>query len=94
MTPEAKPNNDFCRRTDISSFMKKTKAAPSIVPSKGISKPTNRTVIRVMDLRVYSTGCGKSNEKKYNSQKKSPAVLKICYLSTHRRMVVSVPRNK
>ncbi len=39
MTPDAKPNSDFCRRTDISPFMKNTKAEPSIVPSNGISSP-------------------------------------------------------
>lgn len=39
ITPEAKPNNDFCNFGDISFFMKKTKAAPSIVPNKGINKP-------------------------------------------------------
>ena len=35
ITPEAKPNNDFCKRGDMSFFMKKTKPAPSMVPKKG-----------------------------------------------------------
>ena len=39
ITPEAKPNNDFWRRGDISSFIKKTKAAPNIVPSRGMRSP-------------------------------------------------------
>ncbi len=39
ITPEAKPNNDFCSLGDMSFFMKKTKAAPSMVPSIGINKP-------------------------------------------------------
>ena len=38
ITPEAKPKRNFCRRGDISSFMKNTNAAPSIVPRKGINK--------------------------------------------------------
>jgi hypothetical protein len=39
ITPEAKPNSDFCNLGDMSFFMKKTKAAPSMVPNKGINKP-------------------------------------------------------
>ena len=39
ITPEAKPNNVFCKRADISSRMKNTKAEPSIVPSRGIKRP-------------------------------------------------------
>ena len=39
ITPEAKPNSHFCRRTDISSLIRKTKAEPSIVPNRGISNP-------------------------------------------------------
>ena len=31
ITPEAKPNNDFCKRGDISSFIRKTNAAPTPV---------------------------------------------------------------
>ena len=46
ITPDAKPNNDFCNLGDMSFFMKKTKAAPSIVPNKGINKP------RVMPIMV------------------------------------------
>ena len=38
ITPEAKPRRDFCKRGDISSFMKNTNAAPSVVPRKGISR--------------------------------------------------------
>ncbi len=37
ITPEAKPKSVFCKRSGIFSFMKKTKAAPIIVPKKGIS---------------------------------------------------------
>ena len=39
ITPDAKPNNDFCNRSDISFFIKNTKAEPSIEPSSGISNP-------------------------------------------------------
>lgn len=39
ITPEAKPNSDFCNFGDMSFFMKKTKAALSMVPNKGINKP-------------------------------------------------------
>jgi hypothetical protein len=37
MTPEAKPKSVFCKRSGIFSFMKKTKAAPIVVPKKGMS---------------------------------------------------------
>ena len=43
----AKPNSDFCTRTDISSFIKKTNAEPSIVPSSGISSPITNVVVIV-----------------------------------------------
>jgi hypothetical protein len=39
ITPEAKPNSDFCSRGDISSFIRNTKAEPNIVPNRGISNP-------------------------------------------------------
>ena len=39
ITPDAKPNNVFCNRADISSFMNKTKAEPSIVPNSGTRSP-------------------------------------------------------
>ena len=39
ITPEARPNSDFCNFGDMSFFMKKTKAALSMVPNKGINKP-------------------------------------------------------
>jgi hypothetical protein len=39
ITPEAKPSSDFCTRADMSFFIKKTNAAPSVVPSRGISNP-------------------------------------------------------
>ena len=32
-------NNDFCNFGDMSFFMKKTKAAPSMVPNNGIKRP-------------------------------------------------------
>ena len=47
ITPEAKPNSDFCTRADISSFIKKTNAEPSIVPSSGISSPITNVVVIV-----------------------------------------------
>ena len=50
ITPDAKPNNVFCSRTDISSFMKSTNAEPSIVPSSGISNP----MISVVMLQRYN----------------------------------------
>ena len=47
ITPDAKPSNDFCNRAEISSFMKNTKAEPSIVPSSGISSPIINVVVIV-----------------------------------------------
>ena len=45
ITPDAKPNNDFCNRSEISFFIKNTKAEPSIVPSSGISNPIINIVV-------------------------------------------------
>ena len=45
ITPDAKPRSDFCTHGEISSFMKKTNAAPSIVPSSGISSPIINVVV-------------------------------------------------
>ena len=45
ITPEAKPSNVFCTRTDISSFMKSTKAEPSVVSSSGISSPVINVIV-------------------------------------------------
>jgi hypothetical protein len=45
ITPDAKPSSDFCRRTDISLRIKKTKAEPSMVPSSGISSPMVKVVL-------------------------------------------------
>ena len=39
MTPEAKPVSPRCTRSPSSLFRKKTQAAPSEVPAKGISRP-------------------------------------------------------
>lgn len=39
ITPEAKPSNSFCKRGEISSFNKKTIAAPEKVPKNGINNP-------------------------------------------------------
>jgi hypothetical protein len=39
ITPDAKPNSDFCSLCDMSFFMKNTKAEPSMVPSRGIKRP-------------------------------------------------------
>ena len=39
ITPEANPRSTFCSIADISFRMKKTKADPSAVPAKGISRP-------------------------------------------------------
>ena len=49
ITPEANPNSVFCTRGDKSSFMKKTNAAPSMVPNRGMSKP----MARVMGVMLY-----------------------------------------
>ena len=49
ITPEAKPNNAFCTRTGIWSFMKKTNAEPSIVPSSGKSNPM--AIVSIYALR-------------------------------------------
>ena len=48
ITPEAKPSNDFCSRMDIPSFIKNTKAEPSIVPNSGIRSPMIIVVISVI----------------------------------------------
>ena len=45
ITPDAKPNSDFCSLGDMSFFMKNTKAEPSIVPSSGIKRPMINVVI-------------------------------------------------
>ena len=47
ITPEAKPNNDFCTRADISSFIRKTNAEPNIVPNSGINSPMISVVITI-----------------------------------------------
>ena len=47
ITPEAKPNSDFCKRGDMSFFMKKTNEAPNIVPNNGINSPT------VIPMTIY-----------------------------------------
>lgn len=39
ITPAAKPDKDFWTFGLISSFMKKTQAAPKVVPMKGINMP-------------------------------------------------------
>ena len=39
ITPEVNSNSVFCTRGDISSFIKKTKDEPNIVPSSGINSP-------------------------------------------------------
>lgn len=44
ITPEANPNSDFCKRSDISPFIRKTNAAPSIVPNRGISNPMTNAI--------------------------------------------------
>ena len=45
ITPEANPNNNFCNRTDISSFIRKTNAEPSIVPNSGSRIPIINVVV-------------------------------------------------
>ncbi|MBQ7686660.1 MAG: hypothetical protein IJT28_05465, partial [Bacteroidaceae bacterium] len=45
ITPDAKPSNVFCNRTDISPRIKNTKAEPSIVPSSGINSPIINVVV-------------------------------------------------
>ncbi len=58
ITPEAKPNNDFCNKEDICLFIRNTNAEPSMVPNRGMSKPK---VIVVMlkpnlmnvDMEIY-----------------------------------------
>ena len=48
ITPEAKPKSVFCSLTDISSFIKNTKAEPSIVSSSGINSP----MINIVMLQI------------------------------------------
>ena len=44
ITPEANPSRAFCKRTGISSFIRKTNPDPIIVPSRGINKPRAFTI--------------------------------------------------
>ena len=39
MTAKAKPSSVFCKRGDISSFIRKMNAAPSMVPNRGMGNP-------------------------------------------------------
>ena len=50
VTPEAKPNSPFCKRSGISPFMKNTMADPSMVPNNGINSPiiSGISLIRLM----------------------------------------------
>ena len=52
ITPEAKPNSDFCTRGDISAFIKKTKAEPSTVPNSGIRSPM--IIVVVISVIIFS----------------------------------------
>ena len=52
MTPEAKPSNDLRSGSDISSFMKNTKAEPSIVPSSGMRSPASSVIVVCVTVRV------------------------------------------
>ena len=64
ITPEAKPNNDFCSRTDISRFIIKTNAEPSIVPSSGSRSPTIIvSVIAVIFYLIIICSCSKDTVK-------------------------------
>ena len=64
ITPEAKPNNDFCSRTDISRFIIKTNAEPSIVPSSGSRSPTIIvSVIAVIFYLIIIGSCCKDTVK-------------------------------
>ena len=52
ITPEAKPSSAFCSLTDISPFIIKTKADPSMVPSKGMSNPITSMVMTIPSTPV------------------------------------------
>ena len=39
MTPEANPNKVFCTKSGICFFIRKTQAAPKVVPAKGNNNP-------------------------------------------------------
>ena len=58
ITPDAKPSSDFCNLTDISPFIKKTKAEPSIVPSNGISSPMINIVVISSRLFLLDVNLG------------------------------------
>ena len=45
ITPDAKPNNNFSNLGAILSFSRKTIAAPSVVPIKGIANTNNSDVL-------------------------------------------------
>ena len=51
ITPLANPKSVFCSRSGISFFIKKTKADPSIVPSKGSVIPI---ISAFMPLKFHS----------------------------------------
>ena len=61
ITPEAKPNSDFCNRTDISPRIKNTKAEPSIVPSNGIRRP-------IINVAISCNYLGCKDTKNYFSK--------------------------
>ena len=54
ITPDAKPSRDFCRRSGISPFIKKTKAEPSMVPMSGMSSPRASDVIMSGEIKLYA----------------------------------------
>ena len=45
ITPDAKPNSDFCNRADISFFIMNTNAEPIIVPNSGNRRPIINIVV-------------------------------------------------
>ena len=85
--PIAKSNSDFCTRTDISSFIRKTNAEPNIVPGNEISNPfINVVVITRCKILLFLGICNIKADKcerrvetltyiaKYNTDtKKGPA---------------------
>ena len=68
ITPEANPSNDFCRRTDIPSRIRNTKAAPDIVPSRGINNPmamTDISIFIVVSLLIVIKSKGSETKERH-----------------------------
>jgi hypothetical protein len=70
ITPAANPNNVFCILAGSLSFIKKTQAAPSVVPAKGTINAINNPLIKISILtNILIPFCCGNAQKKVNLQK-------------------------